>query len=102
MDLREAYRVLELEPGANEDAVRDARKLLAKVWHPDRHANDPELAKKAQDKLADINTAFEAIRAAKFPASLPSTKAARPAPKRPATGPITPKRPPTGPQPVDT
>jgi DnaJ domain len=67
MELAEAYRVLELTPGANEEAVRDARKLLAKVWHPDRHANDPELEKRAQQKLADINTAFEAIRDAKFP-----------------------------------
>jgi hypothetical protein len=67
MDLGEAYRVLELTPGANEEAVRDARKLLAKVWHPDRYANDPALEKRAQQKLADINTAFEAIRDAKFP-----------------------------------
>ncbi|MEO8700312.1 MAG: DnaJ domain-containing protein [Kofleriaceae bacterium] len=67
MDLREAYRVLELSPGATEEAVRDARKTLAKVWHPDRHANDPELQKKAEQKLADINTAFEAVRDAKFP-----------------------------------
>ena len=67
MELGEAYKVLELTPGANEEAVRDARKLLAKVWHPDRHANDPELEKRAQHKLADINTAFEAIRDAKFP-----------------------------------
>jgi len=67
MELGEAYKVLEVTPGANEEAVRDARKLLAKVWHPDRHANDPELEKRAQQKLADINTAFEAIRDAKFP-----------------------------------
>jgi len=87
VDLREAYRVLEIAEGANEEAVRDARKLLAKVWHPDRHANDPELAARAQHKQSEINSAYEAIRAAQFPTSLPE----RPAPsRRPPTKPPTP------------
>jgi DnaJ family protein B protein 4 len=90
MDLREAYRVLEVPVGASEAAVREARKTLAKVWHPDRHANDPELAKKAQQKLADINTAFEAIRAASFPSSVAEPKAAPATPPRPAPPPAAP------------
>ncbi len=93
MDLREAYRLLDLAVGASEDAVREARKTLAKVWHPDRHANDPDLAKKAQQKLADINAAFETIRDAKFPASLPDPKPAAPSREGPA---------PTPPPPVDS
>src|SRR5262249_21737941 len=44
-------------------------------WHPDRHANDPEVARKAQEKLADINAAYETIRRAKFP-----SRVAEPAP----------------------
>ena len=67
MELREAYRVLELAPGATEEAVRDARKTLVKVWHPDRHANDPELQKRAEIKLGEINAAFEAVRAGGVP-----------------------------------
>jgi len=87
MDLRDAYRVLELAVGANEAAVRDARKTLAKVWHPDRHANDPELQKRAQIKLAEVNEAFALVRAAGFPASAPAAApkpAAPPAPPRAA------------------
>ena len=87
MDLRDAYRVLELPHGASEDTVREARKTLAKVWHPDRHANDPELQRKAEIKQAEINAAFEAIRDAGFPAG-----SAGPAP-RPAS-------PPSGPRPT--
>lgn len=86
MDLPDAYRMLELAAGATEEAVRDARKTLAKVWHPDRHANDPGLQKKAEQKLADINTAFETIRAARFPPA-PTPKpepAATPSPPKPA------------------
>ena len=81
MDLRDAYRVLELPHGASEDSVREARKTLAKVWHPDRHANDPELQRKAEIKQAEINAAFETIRDAGF-----SAGSAGPAPS-PASGP---------------
>jgi curved DNA-binding protein CbpA len=60
-DLQDSYRVLELEPGATlEDAKRSYRELV-KVWHPDRFANDPRLQKKAQEKLKEINLAYERI-----------------------------------------
>ena len=98
MELREAYRILELPVGASEDKVRDARKLLAKVWHPDRYANDPELQKKAEQKLADINAAFEVLRSAKFP---PSPSADQPRPERPpaAAAPAPAPAPPPAPSP---
>lgn len=79
MTLEEAYRILEVAPGATEETVREARKTLAKVWHPDRHANDPELQKRAQDKLADVNAAFEVVEHAGFPAA----KAKAPEPAKP-------------------
>jgi hypothetical protein len=98
VELHEAYRILDVAAGADEDAVREARKTLAKVWHPDRHTNDPELASKAQAKLADINTAFETIRAAKFPSSVavpgppskptPAPATWTPRPPSPADSPI--------------
>lgn len=71
MELDEAYQILEVEPGADEETVREARKTLAKVWHPDRHANDPALQAKAQDKLADVNAAFELVEKAGFPKAVP-------------------------------
>lgn len=83
MNLDEAYRILEVAPGANEETVREARKTLAKVWHPDRHANDPELQKRAQDKLANVNAAFEVVDQAGFPAA----KAKAPEPAKPPDAP---------------
>lgn len=76
MELAAAYRVLEVPVGASADEVRDARVTLAKVWHPDRHAGDEVLRCKAERKLAAINVAFDAIRAAGFP---PAAPPARPA-----------------------
>lgn len=82
MTVGEAYRVLELEPGATEAAVRDARKLLAKVWHPDRHASDPALQAVAEKKLGLINAAFETLRDAGYPpAPRPRAPSQPPPPK---------------------
>lgn len=100
MDLRDAYRVLELPVGAGEDAVRDARKTLAKVWHPDRYTSDPALAARAARKLADINAAFEQIRDAKFPSSVPAPAPAPVASPAPAPAPASP--PPRDPTPPPT
>jgi hypothetical protein len=72
MDLRDAYRELDVAIGADEAAVRDAKKVLAKVWHPDRHATDPTVLARAQTKLRTVNEAFEVIRAAGFPKTVAS------------------------------
>ena len=62
MTLTEAYRLLELDRAASDDAVHAAWRDLTKVWHPDRFAHDAELQRKAQEKLKAINQAFETIR----------------------------------------
>jgi curved DNA-binding protein CbpA len=34
---------------------------LANVWHPDRFVGNPRLQKKAEEKLKEINAAYEYI-----------------------------------------
>jgi hypothetical protein len=63
MRTADAYRILELSPGASDEEVRTAWRDLTKVWHPDRFAHDAELQRKAQEKMKEINSAYEAIRA---------------------------------------
>ena len=63
--LDEAYRLLDLRPGATDDEVRRAHRDLSKVWHPDRFGHDPELRRKAEEKLKEINAAWETIRTAR-------------------------------------
>jgi hypothetical protein len=67
VELADAYRVLEIAPGATKDQTREARNVLAKVWHPDRHQGDPKLHERADDKLRQINDAYAAIERAGFP-----------------------------------
>ena len=56
--------MLELEPGASAEAVRAAYRDLVKVWHPDRFTHDAELQRKAQDRLREINLAYERLQEA--------------------------------------
>jgi len=57
----EAYRTLDLQPGADVGLVRQAYRVLVKVWHPDRFANDPKLQAISDEKLKDINASYDAV-----------------------------------------
>jgi len=59
--LIEAYRTLDIEPGASLEEVKKSYRELVRVWHPDRFTHDPRLQKKAQEKLKQINLAYEII-----------------------------------------
>ncbi|MGH7771197.1 MAG: J domain-containing protein [Candidatus Binatia bacterium] len=55
------YEVLGLKPGASIEKVKQAKRDLAKVWHPDRFPHDPRLQQMAQEKLKEINEAYEQL-----------------------------------------
>ena len=54
--------ILGLKSGASQEEVNQAYRDLANVWHPDRFANNLRLQKKAEEKLKEINAAYEYIR----------------------------------------
>ena len=62
-DINRYFEILGLKLGASLDEVKDAYKDLVKVWHPDRFAHDPKLQQKAQEKLKEINEAYEKLKA---------------------------------------
>lgn len=53
------FESLGLKPGASQKEIREAYLDLVKVWHPDRFPNDAKLRQKAQEKLKEINIAYE-------------------------------------------
>jgi alpha-tubulin suppressor-like RCC1 family protein len=63
-DLLDAYRLLELRPGATRAEVREAYRLLARVWHPDRFAGNPDLLARATTRQQELNDAYRRIIAA--------------------------------------
>jgi preprotein translocase subunit Sec63 len=54
--------ILGLKPGATREEVDEAYRDLAKVWHPDRFSGNPRLQKKAEEKIKEINAAYEYIK----------------------------------------
>ncbi len=86
-NLDQYYRVLGLEPGASLEAVNQAYKDLAFIWHPDRIPKDnPRLQQKAQEKLKEINYArdqLRSIRASVQNENAQPQRASKPAAPRP-------------------
>jgi hypothetical protein len=69
--LRGAYATLELGPGASARDVRRQFKRLARRWHPDRFARDPQGQAEAAARMRQINAAYELIQSADSPAVSP-------------------------------
>ena len=76
----QSLRVLGLGPDATEEAIKEAYRDLVKVWHPDRFGSDARLGAKAQDRLKEVNAAFEQLRGyrPRPPDSRPSRETAPP------------------------
>jgi DnaJ-domain-containing protein 1 len=60
-EIRRDFAELGLEPGASPEDCKAAYKRLLKVHHPDRHAGHPGNLKKATEKSARINAAYDRI-----------------------------------------
>ena len=63
MDIKKCYEILELEPDASLDDAKQAYKDLVNIWHPDRVSNNPRLKQKAEEKLKEVNLAYERVEA---------------------------------------
>lgn len=60
-DLSEWFRILELKPGASLEEIKSSYRELAKVWHPDRFGHDPSLLRKSQEKMKQLNEAYQRV-----------------------------------------
>lgn len=58
--MKDPYEVLGVSPNASEDEVKRAYRDLARKYHPDNYVNNP-LADLAQEKMKDINEAYDTI-----------------------------------------
>lgn len=55
----EYYANLELAPGAGFADIKAAYRRLVKLYHPDRHHNDPAKAEAARHVTQKLNDAYE-------------------------------------------
>ena len=58
--MSDPYKVLNLSPTATDDEVKRAYRELARKYHPDNYHDNP-LADLAQEKMKEINEAYELI-----------------------------------------
>ena len=65
IDESKCYELLGVAAGASQSELKAAHRDLAKVWHPDRFAHDPQLQAKALKKLKEINDAYDQLRSGK-------------------------------------
>lgn len=70
-EIGKACEVLGVKPGVSVRELKAAHRDLAKVWHPDRFFHDPGLQQKAQEKLKEINAAYELLISPKPPPRRP-------------------------------
>ena len=61
MEIRRCFETLELSQDASIQDVRQSYKDLVNIWHPDRVGDNPRLKKKAEEKLKEINLAYEEL-----------------------------------------
>ncbi len=54
------YEVLGIKPGASEAEIKAAYKELVKKYHPDKYQDNP-LADLAEEKMQEINEAYDAL-----------------------------------------
>lgn len=52
------YQVLGLKPGASEEEITRAYKILTKTWYPQRSSEDQSLQEIAREKLKEIEEAY--------------------------------------------
>ncbi len=58
--MNDPYKILNIAPTATDDEVKHAYRQLARKYHPDNYHDNP-LADLAQEKMKEINEAYEQI-----------------------------------------
>lgn len=59
--MKDVFRIMGVEPGAPPDVIRRAYRDLVRVWHPDRFPNDARLRSFVEERLKEINTAYDLL-----------------------------------------
>ena len=93
MEIKESYRMLELEVGATREAVEAAYCRLLERWHPDRTASGgggPEAVREAQRMVQAINEAYQTLVKIAPAAATPSTSLPANAPPSARAKPVLP------------
>ena len=59
--MKDPYKVLGISRDATDTEVKNAYRILARKYHPDSYAGNPDMAELAEEKMKEINAAYEQI-----------------------------------------
>ncbi|MCP4689244.1 MAG: DnaJ domain-containing protein [Desulfobacterales bacterium] len=60
--LEQSLNILGLQDGASPDEAKKVFRELVKLWHPDRFERLPELRALAEERLKEINEAYDTVK----------------------------------------
>jgi hypothetical protein len=61
MNIQRCFEVLKIDQNASKEEVKKAYRNRVKYYHPDRLADFPNLRKTSEEKLKEINIAYEHV-----------------------------------------
>jgi curved DNA-binding protein CbpA len=62
MEIQRCFELLDLDPNATLEEAQSAYKAQVKFFHPDRFNDDPHQREKAEEKLKEVNMAYEKVK----------------------------------------
>ena len=60
--MKNPYSILGVSPNADDEEIKKAYHKLARKYHPDNYSSNPDFAELANEKMQEINEAYEEIK----------------------------------------
>ena len=67
--MKDPYKVLGVSRDATDDEIKKAYRELARKYHPDNYASNPDIAELVGDKMKEVNEAYDEIQRMRSSAS---------------------------------
>ena len=60
--MKDFYNILGVDPQASNDEIKRMYHKLSKKYHPDANITDPDLRKWSEDRMKELNEAYDTLK----------------------------------------